>query len=100
MRFQIYGFNNEPRTILLLNRDVADISQIFVRVLSGDETGFVEFTDGKREYFDSSCSRFTEYFDGEYIVKGEDIPKWLEFRASSGTIAYRRRDKFMNRVMI
>lgn len=95
MIITIYDYGNKPKQIELPDKK---ISRIEVLVLSGDETGFVEFTDGDRVRFDASDTRCTSYFDGYYIVEGEDIQKWIAYKDEafcySGTTSYNRQAAF------
>jgi hypothetical protein len=76
--------------------DDKKISEIYVKVLSGDETGYFKFTDGTQIEFDASNSRNFSYFDGEYTVVGEHIMEWLCFDTDNvrGTLSYARQHKF------
>lgn len=95
MIITIYDYDSAKKEITLPDKE---ISQIVVTVLSGDETGFVEFTDGTRIEFDASDERIANYYDGTYIVKGENIKKWIDFKPSDErTTSYERQDEFDGR---
>lgn len=83
MKMQIYDYANRKHFVELPNKE---IKSIFVLVLSGDETGEVEFTDGTSVGFDASNARLMDYNDGYYLVEGEDIQKWLNWKASEDSI--------------
>lgn len=71
------------------------IESIFVRVLTGDETGFIDFVDGTSLMFDASDCRVEDFYDGSYIVEGEDIEKWLTYKPSGErTCSYERQELF------
>lgn len=81
-----------------VNIDLPDkeISEIFVEVISGDETGIVTFTDGTTVHFDASDCRMMNFYDGDYCVTGANIQKWLDFKPSSKrTASYERQEMFL-----
>ena len=87
---KIYDYANNEVNVELPDKE---INAIYVHVISGDETGIVNFTDGTHIYFDSSDSRMIGYDDGSYTVDGDIINKWLEWRPSDKrTAAYERQD--------
>ena len=96
MKFKVYDYDNRAIKIDIPNNKV--ISAIFVCILSGDETGIICFTDGTTMKFDALCKglRLHSFFDGCYVVAGEDIQKWIDFEANedSGTISYTRQGLF------
>lgn len=86
----IYDYDNKEKEIALPDKE---ITEIFVSVLSGDETGYVKFEDGTDVHFDASDCRFMDFNDGYYSVEGENIQKWLDFKPSgTRTASYERRD--------
>lgn len=88
----IYDYANTAVEIQLPNKE---IQLICVNVLSGDETGCVKFTDGDELYFDASDCRIMTFYDGRYIVGGDDIEKWLNFKPTPGrTASYQRQALF------
>lgn len=92
MNIKIYDYQNDTKEITLPDKEIA---KIFVTILSGDETGFVEFVDGTKIEFDSSDARIVDYYDGMYILEGENIEKWINFEPSGNrTVSYERRDIF------
>lgn len=93
MKMRIYDYANREHFIDLPDKE---IKSIFVLVLSGDETGEVEFVDGTSVDFDASNARLMDFNDGYYFVKGEDIQKWLNWKASEDSItaAYDRQRAF------
>ena len=89
MKTKIYNcFRDEVEIELKDNPIIA----IFVVVLSGDETITVLYSDNSNEKFDSDKhSRCIDFFDGEYIVVGENIKKWLNYTPKGdGNKAYER----------
>lgn len=93
MKITIYDFDDNP-TVIETPAD-KQIESIFVRVLSGDETGYIDFTDGTRMNFDASNCRMHDYYDGEYYVPSEKISEWNNFEPSSWrTASYERQKKF------
>lgn len=93
MKMRIYDYANREHFIDLPDKA---IKSIFVLVLSGDETGEVEFVDGTSVDFDAANDRMMDFNDGYYFVKGEDIQKWLNWKASeySFSAAYDRQRAF------
>lgn len=89
----IYDYADNKTEIVLPDKEIL---RIYVSVISGDETGNVEFTDGSLLYFDASNSRYMSFYDGSYIVEGENIEKWLNFKPSNTTtVSYERYDAFV-----
>lgn len=92
MIITIYDYANATKEITLPDKDISEITVI---VISGDETGYVEFTDGTKVEFDASDCRFISYYDGIYTVEGEDIQKWINFEPSGNrTVSYERQGIF------
>lgn len=58
---------NKVKTTIDLNK-LEDIQRIEIEVVTGDEICRVQYKDGKREKFDSSNCRMTDYYDGEYTL--------------------------------
>jgi hypothetical protein len=95
MTLRIYDWRNRPKDIRLPDKE---ISEIFVVVLSGDETGTVTFTDGTTLGFDACNCRTVGFNDGYYSVRGKLISPWMNFKPSDGrTYSYQRRNEFMLR---
>lgn len=93
MKMKIYDYANEIKEIELPDGSV--IEYILVVVLSGDETGRVSFTNGDTINFDASDCRYTESYDGAYIVNGDNIQRWLNWEPAPGrTYSYARQAKF------
>lgn len=87
---KIYDYANNEVDVELPDKE---IGEIYVQVISGDETGIVNFTDGTHIYFDASESRMIGYDDGFYIVEGDMINKWLAWKPSDKrTASYERQD--------
>ena len=84
MTIRIYDFNDNAVKIEIPDKP---IKRIDVIVLSGDETGTIRFEDGTRFDFDASDDRDTDYYDGSYVVEGDDIRRWLTFRSTLGRTA-------------
>ena len=72
----IYDYDDKQVQVEIPDKEIVEI---FVHVISGDETGWIEFVDGTRIHFDASNCRMIGYDDGCYCVKGKDIEKWLNF---------------------
>lgn len=99
MKLRIYDYENRPVDIELPDKP---IHSIIVLILSGDETGQVEFEDGETFSFDADApdslgGRGIDYCDGYYTVDGDMIPRWMAYRphvSAPETAAYKRRDWF------
>lgn len=94
MKMRIYDYANREHFIELPDKE---IKSIFVNVLAGDETGEIKFTDGTSVDFDAANRRcMMDFNDGYYLVDGEDIQKWLNWKASEDSIvvAYDRQRDF------
>lgn len=92
MVVKIYDFDDAVTEITLPDKEIREIN---VHVLSGDETGWIEFVDGTELDFDASNCRVMSFDDGFYTVTGEDIPKWINYIPQwSGTVSYERMFKF------
>lgn len=86
----IYDYDDRPVTIQLPDKD---IELVLVTILSGDETGHVKFTDKSCVYFDASDARSIDFFDGGYVVTGEDnLAKWFDSVPEGRMISYERLD--------
>ena len=92
MIITVYDYANNTKEITLPDKEIAEI---LVKVLSGDETGFVKFIDGTTIRFDASDNRITDYYDGDYTLKGKNIKKWIDFKTSGNrTVSYERQNVF------
>ena len=90
MKFKIYDYNNNAIEV-----DTGDepINLITVTILSGDETGLIVFEDGTTQAFDASECRCINFFDGQYIVPGNQVEKWASIKPHVGeheTKSYKR----------
>ncbi len=95
MTTKIYDYAGNP-TIVTLPDDKTILS-IYVRVLSGDETGMFIFTDGTIQAFESSFCRSKIYYDGDYLVRGDAIAVWLNFVPSGNPFFYsKQRQKIIH----
>lgn len=84
----IYDYAGHQVEIKLPDKEIVAIRVILI---SGDETGEVVFSDGERIRFDSSTTRFMDFYDGSYVVIGEEIQRWLAFvPAGNNPAAYER----------
>lgn len=76
-RITIYDYDNKPKIIQLPDKD---IRLIHVTILSGDETGYVQFDDNTIFDFDASDCRIQSYYDGSYTVTENDmLERWLDW---------------------
>jgi hypothetical protein len=92
MIITIYDYANNTKEITLPDKDISEITVI---ILSGDETGCIEFTDGTKIEFDASDHRLIDYYDGMYTIEGENIEKWINFESSGNrTVSYERQVNF------
>lgn len=93
MILKIYDYDDAVKEITVPDKE---IREILVHVLSGDETGFVEFTDGEKVYFDASDCRMHDFNDGLYTVNGKAIQKWINFQPSGYMVSYERMEAFFD----
>lgn len=59
--------NKKVKTNIDLDK-LDEIQRIEIRVITGDEICKIQYKDGKEEFFDSSNSRLTDYYDYEYTL--------------------------------
>lgn len=91
MKFNIYNYNNEPTEIDIGNKE---IEYITVEVISGDEWIHIHYEDGTKSHYRSDTALIPLY-DGGYIVRKEEIQKWIELeKVTYDTISYHRLEKF------
>lgn len=99
MKVKIYDYDDKAKEIKI--PDDKQIESIDVRIYSGDETGFINFTDGTSIIFDASDSRCISTHDGCYIVEGNDIGAWLNWIPTHGEYmlpySYMRHTEFSKR---
>lgn len=97
--FVIYDYENQKTICHVEGYDISDIKEIFIWIVTGDETGSLTMQDGTIYDFDASGNRIINFDDGSYIVKGkENIEKWLNFqpteKESHLTFSYVRQGKW------
>lgn len=96
--FTVYDYDNKPAVYYISDYKVSDIKEIFVSIISGDETGFIMMWDGTIYDFDASKTRTMNFDDGGYsITDKEDIVKWIKFKTlknSRETVSYVRQRKW------
>ena len=92
MKIKIYDYNDSESIVEVPCESVENILTIYVRILSGDETGVILLENGDMIDFDASSTRYIGYDDGDYIVEGTDIEKWINYDKShaTSTISYNR----------
>ena len=86
MTITIYDYDNSPKIITI--PEDKEIESIFVEIISGDETGWIKFTDGTDLDFDASDCRMIGYFDDSYCVDRENIQKWIDWKPSKNSLCY------------
>lgn len=97
--FVIYDYDNREIVCHVEGYNISDIKEIFVWIISGDETGNLTMKDGTIYDFDASGNRIIDFNDGSYIVKGkENIEKWINFQPTEKesllTFSYVRQEKW------
>jgi hypothetical protein len=97
--FTIYNYDNRETVCHVKKHNLSDVKEIFVWVVSGDETGDLTMQDGTVYDFDASGNRVINFDDGSYIVEGkENIEKWFNFKPTEKeshlTLSYVRQDKW------
>ena len=84
----VYDYDDRPKEIQLPDKD---IKLLHVAILSGDETGYVQFEDGTILEFDASNCRCQSFYDGSYTVLGEEkIEDWIDWKPQAGEGAWER----------
>ena len=97
--FVIYDYKNQKTICHVEGYDISDIKEIFIWIVTGDETVSLTMQDGTVYDFDASDNRFADFDDGSYIVEGKkNIEKWLNFqpteKESHLTFSYVRQGKW------
>lgn len=67
MELILYQYDEEPTTFENVG-DLEDIKDIFISIVSGDEIAHIRYKDGTNRAFDSSISRFSDFYDGGYTI--------------------------------
>lgn len=84
----VYDYNDVPQIIKLPDKE---ITMVHVCVLSGDETGYVQFSDNTIMEFDASTCRMLSFYDGRYTVAGDDnLAKWFDWEPEGMMLSYER----------
>ena len=97
--FTIYDYSNRETVCHVKKHNLSDVKEIFVWVVSGDETGDLLMSDGTVYSFDASDNRIMSFDDGCYTInEKEDIEKWFNFKPtekeSHSTLSYVRQAKW------
>ena len=97
--FTIYDYSNRETVCHIKKHNLSDVKEIFVWVVSGDETGDLLMSDGTVYSFDASDNRIMSFDDGCYTInEKEDIEKWFNFKPtekeSHSTLSYVRQTKW------
>lgn len=75
----LYNWNDQVNLVCLQAESFDEIDFINVTILSGDETIQVVYKNKYVESFDpEAMNREIDLFDGQYIVYGHEIEKWLD----------------------
>ena len=86
MELILYQYNKEPAVFEDVG-ELEDIKEIFISVISGDEVALIEYKDGTNHIFNSSTSRFLDFYDGGYTIydpsEGIDLLKDWRDRSSN-----------------
>lgn len=97
--FTIYDYSNRETVCHIKKHNLSDVKEIFVWVVSGDETGDLLMSDGTVYSFDASDNRIMSFDDGCYTInEKKDIEKWFNFKPtekeSHSTLSYVRQAKW------
>lgn len=97
--FTIYDYSNRETVCHVKKHNLSDVKEIFVCVVSGDETGDLLMSDGTVYSFDASDNRIMSFDDGCYTInEKEDIEKWFSFKPtekeSHSILSYVRQTKW------
>ena len=75
----LYNWNDQVNLVCLQAESFDEIDFINVTILSGDETIQVVYKNRYVENFDpEAMNREIDLFDGQYIVYGHEVEKWLD----------------------
>lgn len=74
--FTVYDWDNNERIVAIENKP---IEAIVVNIVSGDETAYIYYEDGTEIYVDSSMHRLESYLDETYLIKKNEVEKWINF---------------------
>lgn len=75
----LYNWDDQVNLVCLQAESFDEIDFINVTILSGDETIQVVYKNKYVENFDpEAMNREIDLFDGQYIVYGHEIKKWLD----------------------
>ena len=77
MKVKIYDHDDKVKEVEI--PDDKHIEAIYVTIWSGDETGYMMFAEGGYIDFDASDNRYASYYNGHYIVDGDNIQKCLNW---------------------
>lgn len=95
MTIKIYDFANKEREIKIPARNADEILTVFVNIKSGDETGLIILKNGETITFDAGSHRICGFDDGCYVVRNNEIKKWLNFKPTGNrTASYERQKMF------
>lgn len=97
--FTIYDYDNRKTICHVKKHNLSDVKEIFVWVVSGDETGDLTMQDGTVYSFDASDNRIMSFDDGCYTInEKEEIEKWFNFKPTDkelhDTLSYVRQSKW------
>lgn len=85
MKVTVYDYKNREVEVELPVDSISDITAVYVRVLSGDETGYIVFKNGKSARFDSSDCRRNGSDDGDYELTDPKLIKmWVDYNPNTG----------------
>ena len=75
----LYNWRNETNLVCLQAENFDEIDFINVIILSGDEALQVIYKNRNVESFDpEATNRTIDYYDGQYIIYGHEIEKWID----------------------
>ena len=79
MKLMVMAYTNEAFETEI---DMADVDNLYVRVVTGDEIVTAHMKDGSEHTFDadvlSGYGRQTDYYDGDYGIHSEDFDEWMK----------------------
>lgn len=91
----IYDWADNAREISISRK----IKEIYVSILTGDETGTILLDDGTSISFDASPDRLMDCFDGDYVVPEFLVDDWINWKPyeKSDLYSYQRQFWFGKR---
>lgn len=80
-KLKLIDYDRQPKYFWLNNFE--NVIAIHITILSGDEIATVIYNNHDYVVCDSSDCRYTDYYDGMYVVNPKDVNKFNKLKGSS-----------------